>query len=254
MILLGMTGPIGHGKSTLASALKELEPSSKHLESSLIIAEVANAMHAALQTAPDPYDIESLNNWIRVLPAILLQTVNVKTTFGQLKLVQEEIEQHPIEFQKLILHVENLKRQPALMKQEITRENKESYRPMLQWLGGYLVQKVGKGIWYDEIIRRVYKAQSSGCNLCIVGGLRYPSDAAILRRAGAKIIKVYRPGHLQNDMLDPTERERDNIPVDSKIASDGTVEDVKNCAMVVLADLRSGTLQPTYHTSAFSSK
>ena len=250
MILLGMTGPIGHGKSTLAHALKELEPASTHLESSLIIAEVANAMHAAIRTAPDPYDIESLNNWIRVLPAILLQTVHAKTTFEQLKLTQAEVEQHPIEYQKLILHVENLRRQPELISQEITRENKESYRPLLQWLGGYLVQRVGKGIWYDEIVRRIYKAQSRGCKLCIVGGLRYPSDAALLRQAGAIIIKVYRPGHLQNDMLDPTERERDNIPVDSKIASDGTVEDVKRCAATVLEDLKANRLQTSYHTAA----
>lgn len=253
MILLGMTGPIGHGKSTFASALKELEPSSEHLESSLIIAEVANDMHAALGTIPDPYDIDSLNDWLRSLPAILLQRVNTRTTYEQIKLDPDEVEQHPIEYQKLIMHVENLQRQPELAKHAITRENKENYRPLLQWLGGYLVQKIDRGIWYNEIVRRVYKAESRGCKLCIVGGLRYPSDAAILRQAGAVIVKVYRPAHLQNDMLDPTERERENIRPDCTIASDGTVEDVKACATQILKDIRDGRLQLNYHTAHFSS-
>lgn len=246
MIVLGMTGPIGHGKSTFAQALKQLIPSTIHLESSLIIAEVANAMQAALVSIPDPYDIDSLNDWLRTLPAILLQTVNTHVSFEQIRLDKNLVDQHPVEYQKLILHVENLKRQPGLAKREITRENKESYRPLLQWLGGYLVEKVDKGIWYNEIVRRVYDAESQGSELCIVGGLRYPSDAAILRTAGALIIKVYRPGHLQNDMLDPTERERENIPVDCTIASNGTVEDVNRFAAKFIEDIRNNKLQPHY--------
>jgi dephospho-CoA kinase len=49
MIILGMTGPIGHGKTTFADALSDLVPSTVHFESSLIIAEVANDMHAAFR-------------------------------------------------------------------------------------------------------------------------------------------------------------------------------------------------------------
>ncbi len=98
-------------------------------------------------------------------------------------------------------------------------------------------------------MRLVKDAETTGAKLCIVGGLRYPTDAAILRNAGGKVIKVYRPGHLQNDMLDPTERERDNIPVDCTVMSNGTVEDVKRCAAVFLKDLIAGNLQMTYQTS-----
>jgi hypothetical protein len=250
MIILGMTGPIGHGKSTFAKAVKELEPTTVHLESSLIIAEIANAMHAVLHDIPDPYDVESLNNWLRSLPAILLERFGVHCTYDQIKLDQAQIEQHPVEYQKLILHVENLHRTPGMAKQPITKENKESYRPLLQWLGGYLVQRVSQTIWYDEILRRIYDAQSNGAKLCIVGGLRYPSDAAAIRHAGGIIIKVYRPGHLQNDMLDPTERERDNIPVDCTIMSNGTIDDVKNTTERVLDDIRNNRLASLYQTAA----
>ena len=248
MLLLGMTGPISHGKTTFADALADLEPLTIHLESSLVIAQVANAMHAVLAKVPDPYDINSLNDWLKQMPPVLEETVHVKTTFERLQLDQVQIEQHPIEYQKLIMHVENLRRNPQLARQAITIDNKENYRPFLQWLGGYLVQKIDAGIWYNQIVRLVRDAETTGCKLCIVGGLRYPTDAAILRNAGGIIVKVYRPGHLQNDMLDPTERERDNIPVDSTVMSNGTLEDVKRCAAVFLNDLQTGQLKSLYQT------
>ena len=111
-----------------------------------------------------------------------------------------------------------------------------------------MVQKIDAGIWYNQIVRLVKDAESTGCKLCIVGGLRFPTDAAILRNSGGLIIKVYRPSHLQNDMLDPTERERDNIPVDSTIMSNGTMEDVKRCAAVFLRDAMAGNIQLSYQS------
>lgn len=252
MILLGMTGPIGHGKTTFATALAELVPRTTHFESSLIIAEVVNAMHAALTQIPDPYNVDSLNNWLRCLPPILQQITHTPCTFEQLQLEPKDIEVHPVEYQKLILHVENLQRQPEMARQDINNANKENYRPILQWVGGYLVKKVDPGIWYNEIVRRVRTEQQKGCELCIVGGLRFPSDANILRQAGGIIVKVYRPGHLQNDMLDPTERERENIQVDCTIMSNGTIHDVAKHAVVFIEDIKNNRIQPLYQTKDYA--
>ncbi len=248
MILLGMTGPIGHGKTTLANALAEIVPKTVRFESSLVIAEVANAWQATLKEPIDPYDINALNNWLRSLPAILLEKLDVHCTFEQLELDQQNVDRHPIEFQKLILHVENLRRNFTLAHQDITPQNKENYRPLLQWLGGYLVARVDPGIWYTELVRRVKIEEQKGTELCLVGGLRFPTDAAILREAGAIIVKVYRPGHLQNDMLDPTERERDNIQADTTIMSNGSVDHVNRFAMQFLDDLHNNKLQKLYQT------
>lgn len=249
MIILGMTGPIGHGKTTFADALAELVPSTVHFESSLIIAEIANVLHDALKVTPDPYDVDSLNNWLVVLPDILYQKLQIQTTFEKIRLHQKSIEQHPVEYQKLILHVENLERNPEMAKRKITRENKENYRPFLQWIGGYLAQRVDSGIWYKEIVRRIRKAEAAGTDLCIVGGLRFPTDARLLRDAGGIIVKVYRPGILQADMLDPTERERENIKVDCIIKSDGSVEDVRRFAAHFLEDIHNNKLEKSYSTS-----
>lgn len=248
MVIVGMTGPIGHGKSTFAEALQKLEPSTFRIEFSTVVIEVANAMHAALQTVPPRDDIEAVNRWLHSLPVILLQTTHVKVTFEQIALVAEQIQGHPIEYEKLFLHIDNLTQNPHLAKQSISRENKEEYRPFLQWLGGYLVQKIGPTIWQDEVVRRVKQAGQQGYKLCVVGGLRFPADATALSNLGAKIIKVYRPGHLQYDVLDPTERERENIQLDSTITSNGDLNNLNKCAAGVLEDLRNNNLRSAYQT------
>jgi hypothetical protein len=249
MIVIGFTGPIGHGKSTFSAALHKLEPSFIHLESSMIIAEVADTMHASLEKVPERDDIESINNWLRMLPAILLQQLGVKILFEQIKLDPERVTRHPVEYEKLFLHIDNLTHDPQLLHQKISLENKESYRPFLQWLGGYLVRSIGPGIWYEEIVKRVKQASLSGIKLCTVGGLRFPNDAKILKQVNATIVKVYRPGHLQYDALDPTERERDNIELDVTVVSDAGIEEVTKCAQIFMDDLERNDLKKVYYTS-----
>lgn len=248
MLIIGMTGPIGHGKSTFAKALERLVPETVHLETSMIIAEVANALHASTNKIPDRDHLESINDWLKPLASILLETAHVHSSFSQLQIESYEVERHPIEYGKLFLHIENLTRNKALLRQQITRENKEAYRPILQWLGGYLVKKVDAGIWCKEILRRAHDAGLSGCKICVIGGLRFPSDATLVRQAGGVVVKVYRPGHLQYDMLDPTERERDNIDADCTIVSNGTVDDMNRCALRVLNDLQTHKLEKSYQT------
>lgn len=249
MILLGMTGPIGHGKSTFANSLATLVPDCVRLESSQIISQVANAWQGVLRLPPNPYDLESLNAWLADLPRAAEPITGIPIRYDRIKLKVEDVERHPVEYQKLIMHAENLCRHPNLLNQSINRDNKENYRPLLQWLGGYLVQKVDAGYWYRPLIQRARQAAADGRPLCIIGGLRFPMDAQLTRQSGGKIIKVYRPGYLQNDMLDPTERERDNIEPDSTIMSDGSVADVNRCAGRFWQDIQKGTLQKLYRTS-----
>lgn len=250
MLIIGIGGPIGHGKSTFADTLAEYEPSTVHFESSTIISEVADALHKALNGIPDPYNIDSINAWLHALPSILKDVVHTNCSFEDIELKKTDVENHPIKYQKLILHLESLKREPELARTKITTKNKENFRPILQWLGGYLVEKIDNGIWYNEILRRVHAVGDAGGKLCIIGGIRYPTDAAILRSAGASIVNIYRPGHIQSDTLDPTERERRNIESDCTIMSNGTVEDLRSCAKEFLQDLRDGQLKSIYKTAS----
>lgn len=249
MYIIGFTGPIGHGKSTFSEALHKIEPSYIHLESSMIIAEIADEMHAALQTIPERDNIDAINDWLRLLPDILKKKLDVECKFEQIQLDPERVIRHPVEYEKLFLHIDNLTHNPSLLKSKITLDNKEAYRPILQWLGGYLVRTITPGLWYNEIVRRAKKAEARGVKLCTVGGLRFPNDATTLRKIDAVVVKVYRPGHLQYDVLDPTERERDDIPLDVTVVSDRGIEEVNACARQFFEDLKNGQLKHTYYTS-----
>ena len=249
MIIVGITGPIGHGKTTFGNALGDQAPAVCHFESSSIISEVANAMHAQLRTIPDVQDLASINQWLRALPPIIDKVVHASIDFRALEILPQNLRDNPTEYQKLLLHIENLRSQPQLVSQEITPENKNVYRPFLQWLGGYLPQISDPGLWYKEVVRRIQQAQQDGCEFCIVGGVRYPIDADILRGAGGKVIKVYRPNHLEEDTQDPTERERVAIQVDSTVISNGTVEDLQQCASRIYPDLQNNQLKTEYKTA-----
>jgi hypothetical protein len=252
MIILGMTGPIDHGKTTFADAVANLEPTAKQFESGMLISEVANAWQATLTAPIDPTDVDAINNWLRNLPGILLHVVHAACRFEDVTLDANEIALHPVEYQKLLLHLQNVKHDFSLAQQQITAANKETYRPLLQWLGGYLVQSVDPGIWWNEMVLRIQAAGEEGCQLAIAAALRFPGDAAVMRQAGAKIVKVYRPGHLQNDVLDPTERERESIVPDCTIVNDGSLDGVKATAEQFYRDLIAGTLQPTYNASHYA--
>src|SRR5258708_35403396 len=105
MIVIGMTGPIGHGKSTFADSILQIETTAKRLESSMVVAEVANSLHASTSTIPEKDNIDAINVWLRPLPSILLETVHTKASFDQIQLKLDDIQSHPIEYEKLMLHL-----------------------------------------------------------------------------------------------------------------------------------------------------
>lgn len=249
MHILGITGPIKHGKSTLAHAFADLEPKHIHLESGVVIAEVAEALHMASTAIPASDNITEINAWLRPLPAILQEKLHLSTDFEKIRINTSEVTAAPVEYEKLFLYLKTLAGHPSLAEQMITKQNKEQYRPFLQWLGGYLVQKVSHGIWYEELVRRAKAAESDGCQLALIGGLRFPSDAAIIREAGGVIISINRPDQAESDLTDPTERERKKIAVDSLIVNNGSVDELKSLARTIYGDIKEGKLLELYRTA-----
>jgi hypothetical protein len=111
-----------------------------------------------------------------------------------------------------------------------------------------LPARIDHGLWYNEIVRRANHFAKSGGKLCVSGGVRYPVDAEIWRNAGGVVIKVHRPDKLESDLLDPTERERNNVVVDSTIINNGTIDDLQRLAPYVLTDIETGSLRQEYRS------
>lgn len=254
MLIVGLTGPIGHGKSTFAKTLLDLEPSAKRIESSAIIAEVADLLHSSTSQIPNKNNIDSINNWLKPLPAILQETVHAPCNFKQIKIELDDMKNKPKDYEKLLIHIDNINQNNNLIKAIITPKIKDVYRPILQWLGGYLVKRVDSKIWFKEIIRRASVLANDGAKLCLIGGLRFPTDGEVVRSAGGKIIRVYRPGFAEPDAEDPTEKERQNIVIDCTVVNDGDIVGLKKCSQLVLNDLNNNKLQKQYVVSKLYQK
>lgn len=246
MIILGLTGAIGHGKTTLADDLAACAGSAVHLESSDLIIEVANALRAQSGPLPKGDSIEAINTWLQPLAAILKQHVHCETSASAIMLSEQRTREHPDYYDKLFAYFRDLKKTPALQAAPITTTNKADFRSLLQWLGGYLVKMADDGVWYDELIRR---AKTSEVELVTIGGVRFPGDAERVRAAGGLVVEISRPELATADKTDLTERERAQIRPDVHLYNDGSLTQLKSLAAVLYADLRTGQPGAVYRAS-----
>lgn len=235
MQLIGITGAIGHGKTSLADSFASFVPKYLPLESGRLIAELIDLWQDCTSNIPSATDLRAINLWLNELAPHVTEVLAVDCTAEQLQIDKQQIDKKPLEFAKLISYLSAAKNNPALVKSRITAKNKQTYRPLLQWLGGFLVERLGDDVWYKELVRRARSAKD--IELCTISGLRYPADAKVIRRAGGIIVGVIRPSLAQADLQDPTESQRHNISCDATIVNDGSLEDLKVAAQKLYANI-----------------
>lgn len=247
MQIVGVTGSIGSGKTTFAQFLADNAGRSKHFESWQLIAEVANAFRVSAPQHPASTDIEAINAWLQALPPIVAQVCHKPVEFEQIRLTAIKLREAPDNYAKLLQYLELMSAQPELQAVEITEVSKETFRSLLQWLGGYFVKTVGTGIWYDEIIRRIQN--ENNLDLATVGGVRFPGDARRVTHAGGSIISIDRPSIGTQDAAEITERERGLIVPDTTIVNDAGLSELRSTAACVWKDLVEAKPATEYTTS-----
>jgi len=242
VILIGITGAIGHGKTSLAEAFLKLEPSAIHDESSKLISEFANE---AKKTIPDNFDAQKINNWLSDLEECISRILNVEVNAGRTLVPLDAKPQDP-EFVKLAEYISLIRNNESLLSQKITEETKPNHRALLQWTGGYFVNHISRTIWYDELIRRSEVSEKNGCKLYVIGGLRFPEDAEVIKKAGGKVVEITRPKADKPDINDPTERERTNITCDIRLINDGSLDELSEVAAKIYNDINHNTFDSIY--------
>lgn len=247
MQIIGITGAIGHGKTSLAKSLARIEPNSLQLESSQLLIELANLWRAEPGIAPKPNDLSAINNWVSKLPPYITRVLSVICQPGQLEISAQAVAEEPLKFAKLFSYLDALNKKPELTKEPITAKNKAVFRPILQWLGSFLAERVGSEVLYSELIRRA--KNTSGIKLCTIGGLRYPSDADVIKRAGGTIVNIVRPSVAEADSQDPTEALRHSIVADVTIVNDGSLKQLEHAAAAFYSDLKANKQQTAYQGS-----
>lgn len=251
MIIAGLTGDIGHGKTTFAEFLAAQSAKARHLETWELVAEVASSLKSAAPQHPSPNDIEAINEWLQALPKLVQVHMHVEITFEAVRLTPTRLADHPTHYAKLFEYLQEVQRTPKLATDPITLDTKERFRHLLQWVGGYLAI-THDGIWYRELIRRTRHLSSQGVELVTISGVRFPRDAEILRNNGGVILEIMRPGQDKRDKNDLTERERELIKADSIIINDGILPDLERCAQSVWKDLTLRDIQAKYLASSFA--
>lgn len=223
--------------------ISDCAPKSHHYESWYLVAEVANELLSHVDTLPDSHDYSAILHWLQPLDEIIQWKLHAHDTHDLWRKLHDDLHNNAGAFIKLTQFLDSQQHNlPAV----ITEENKHQMRPLLQWLGAYLVSNVSEGIWYDELLRRVFARPQQQTALATVGGLRYPGDAERVRNAGGSILQIDRPSSQAQDISDPTESSRLHIVPDAIIINNGSLQDLKTCAEQVYADLQTRTLQPHY--------
>jgi cytidylate kinase len=247
--IVGITGAIGSGKSTVSHFLTELEPQSALYESGLIIAELANAFNQALSSELSfevaGNDVELINQALIWFTESINEQLGYNVTWNQLAITKHRLAAHPAYYDKILAYIQQLRANPQLATTRITPENKQDYRTLLQWLGGYLVATIKPTLWFDEIFRRVDRYDNDK-RLVIINGLRYPSDAETVREHDGIIIEITRPSATIVDANDITEVERTKINADTTITNSGSLDDLKHIIERLWQDISISKLADTY--------
>lgn len=249
--LLGITGGIGSGKTSLATFLGELVQNHATYETNGPIIEVANRFNQLLEaelnfeTTDD--DTELVNQALIWMPDIISEHLHFDTTWNHLAITAKSKRASPELYEKLFAYLNQVRADPKLAEQTISTVNKEVYRPLLQWLGGYFVAKLSPTIWYDELFRRI-DMRDNHRDLVIILGLRYPSDAEVVRTQGGRVIAITRPSN-NPDSTDITEAQRSKIVPDITIVSNGTLEQLQKTAEILWNDIAAAKPQQSYKTA-----
>jgi hypothetical protein len=254
-VLIGITGALGSGKSTFAKALADCEPDHSLYEIYQLIAEVGNdfnkALAAELDFATARNDIELINQALIWLPETIEDHLHADVSWSQLAIKHHDTLVHPNSYGSLFAYLRVIREKPKILAKPITIKNIDTYRPLLQWLGGYLARKVNKHIWYHELMRRVDSSDGTK-SLVIVCGVRYPSDATTIKKRGGKIISVRRPGlsARMNSLADISQASRHIIRPDIIILNGGSAKDLSKLAKNVWQDIGLGKHKAKYNTAA----
>lgn len=246
MILLGITGAIGHGKSTFAETLHMQEPGMLHLETNMPIIDIADALQARLITERIEATPAFAHSLLQALPATIEDLLHRDAAAEDIVPGIDAIINQPQTYAKLLEYLQLAVDQPGIVGEHITAANKELYRPLLQWIGAYLIERIDPLIWIAEVIERARDYEASGGPLAVIGGIRSNVEAQVVQEGQGKVILIKRPGIQEPDLADPTERHRAHITPDATVINNGAVTDLLDVAQRVLDDLRLGQLKTEY--------
>lgn len=112
-------------------------------------------------------------------------------------------------------------------------ENKEFFRPFLQWLGTYKRMFVDPNYWVARAYRTMLRAPSK-TRVIVVTDLRYINEMEHLLKLGTITIRVSRQSTEDLKDTHSSETELDNAKFNYNVANDSDLEDLKETVIKIL--------------------
>lgn len=254
MIVVGLTGGMGQGKSTVGQALRELAgvDYKADLEASYPISEVANAW---METWPKPLILPSdqsvvglANDLIKTFPDILQRLTGKELSYEAMRIDDGDPESLKLH-NRLIAYLEHYlslssAELAAQLPTPIFEQNKRLHRTLLQWIGGVTIEQGVPTVWSDLLDRRIKQLAERGYKLVTVGGIRYDHDAAMIKSNGGIILRVERPNSTTSS--DVTETAMSGVKPDVVLHNDGTLEQLEVVVRGLWQDLQAGKPKEEY--------
>jgi hypothetical protein len=252
MIVVGLSGGMGQGKSTVGKILRKLAEvgPENDLENSYIISDVLNAWLAVwpkdIKREADVVD--EANLLIELLPPIMTQKSGKPVAADQLKITRTEASLAAnaklLSYLKAWRLAEDVTLRFPL---PIAPENKHMHRELMQWIGANAVERVDKQFWSDMMGKQLDGLAKSGAPLVTVGGIRSKGDADMIHAHKGVILEVMRAETRVDS--DTTEMWNDWQP-DIEIHNNGTLEQLEAAVAILWQDLQSGKTQKEYKAVA----
>ncbi len=257
MIVVGLTGGMGQGKSTVGQMLRELAKVDykADLESSYPITTVANQWLStwpqSLVLAANETQIQLANRLIESLPPIIEEVTGKSTTAKVLQI--NEADSANVTLHKRLLDYigqwleESEGERHDRLPLPIVPQNKALHRALFQWLGGMAIELIYRPIWSDLLDKRIKQLAERDYKLVTVGGIRYDHDADMIQANKGVILKVMRPHSAHSS--DVTETSMSEVEADIVLHNDGTLAQLEWVVRQLWQDLQVGKPQAEYRAS-----
>tara|TARA_Y100000310_G_scaffold311944_1_gene358729 strand:- start:633 stop:1196 length:564 start_codon:yes stop_codon:yes gene_type:complete len=113
-------------------------------------------------------------------------------------------------------------------------ENKERFRPMLQWWGAdFRRHYKGESYWLDKMLRKMRSVADP--EVLVITDVRYPNEADLVKEAGGIMLRVDREtglndAHSSENLLDSF------CGFDYRLENNGTLEDLEAKVAQIVAN------------------